>query len=199
MIYRNQRIRRVCSGVGLALALHGANAAAQDGDLVSEGARVYGTTCGSCHNARSPLERTDRQWTVIVNHMRARANLTGSETRAVLAFLQATNTDPRVLARAADDVQALEASDAPPDLGLAPTGEALVAQKACLGCHIIGPAGGQVGPSLNGVVDRKGARFVRQKLRDPMTDNATSMMPNFGLTDEQVEAITAYLATLNGK
>ena len=91
MIYRNQRIRRVCIGVGLALALHGANAAAQDGDLVSEGARVYGTTCGSCHNARSPLERTDRQWTVIVNHMRARANLTGSETRAVLAFLQATN------------------------------------------------------------------------------------------------------------
>ena len=122
MIYRNQRIRRVCIGVGLALALHGANAAAQDGDQVSEGARVYGTTCGSCHNARSPLERTDRQWTVIVNHMRARANLTGSETRAVLAFLQATNTVPRVevLTRAADDVQALEASDAPPDLGLAP-------------------------------------------------------------------------------
>ncbi len=201
MTFRNQRIRRVCIGVGLALALHAANAAAQDGDLVSEGARVYGNTCGSCHNARSPLERTDRQWTVIINHMRARANLTGSETRAVLAFLQATNTDPRVqvLARAADDVQALEASDAPPDLGLAPTGETLVAQKACLGCHIIGPAGGQVGPSLNGIVDRKGVRFVRQKVQDPTFDNATSMMPNFGLTNEQVEAITAYLTTLNGK
>jgi mono/diheme cytochrome c family protein len=80
---------------------------------------------------------------------------------------------------------------------LAPAGETLVAQKACLGCHIIASAGGQVGPSLNGVVERKGVKFVRQKLRDPTFDNANSMMPNFGLTTEQVEAVTAYLATLN--
>ncbi len=199
--HKNQPIRRVCLGVGLTLALYTTVAAAQDADLVSQGARVYGNTCGSCHNARSPLERTDRQWTVIVNHMRARGNLTGSESRAVLAFLQATNADPGVqaLAQSADDDRVFEASDAPPDLGLAPTGETLVVQKACLGCHIIGPSGGQVGPSLNGTVDRKGVRFVRRKLQDPTFDNATSMMPNFGLTNEQVEAITAYLATLNGK
>ncbi len=201
MTQRCQRILRAFIGTGLTLALYTTNVAAQDADLVSQGARVYGNTCGSCHNARSPLERTDRQWTVIINHMRARANLTGSESRAVLAFLHATNADPRVqgLAQAADDDQVFQASDAPPDPALAPTGETLVAQKACLGCHIIGSTGGQVGPSLNGTVDRKGVRFVRQKLRDPTFDNATSMMPNFGLTDEQVEAITAYLATLNGK
>ncbi len=201
MTQRCQRILRAFIGTGLTLALYTTVAEAQNADLVSQGARVYGNTCGSCHNARSPLERTDRQWTVIVNHMRARANLTGSESRAVLAFLQATNTDPRVqvLAQAADDDQAFEATDTPPDPLLAPAGETLVAQKACLGCHIIGPAGGQVGPSLNGIVDRKGVKSVRQKLRDPTFDNANSMMPNFGLTTEQVEAITAYLATLNGK
>ena len=200
MTHTNQTVRRVCLAVGLTLALSTTVAAAQDADdLMSQGAKVYGNTCGSCHNARSPLERTDRQWTVIINHMRARANLTGSESRAVLAFLQATNTDPRVQAQAqaADDDHAFEATDAPPDPALAAIGETLVAQKACLGCHIIGPAGGQVGPSLNGTVDRKGVKFVRQKLRDPTFDNATSMMPNFGLTTEQVEAITAYLATLN--
>ncbi len=201
MTQRFQRILRAFIGAGLSLTCYTTIAAAQDADLVSQGARVYGNTCGSCHNARSPLERTDRQWTVIVNHMRARANLTGSESRAVLAFLQATNTDPwaQALAQAADDDQVFEATDAPPDPALAPTGETLVAQKACLGCHIIGAAGGQVGPSLNGTVDQKGVMFVRQKLRDPTFDNATSMMPNFGLTTEQIEAITAYLATLNGK
>ena len=197
---RCQRILRVCIGVGLALALNRSPVVAQDADLVSQGAKVYGYTCGSCHNARSPLERTDRQWTVIVNHMRTRANLTGSETRAVLAFLHATNSDPRVeapLAQAADQARALEASDAPPDLALAPAGEALVGQKACLGCHVIGQEGGIVGPSLNGVVERKGTRFVRQKLLDPTFDNTTSMMPNFGLTEEQVEALLAYLETRN--
>ncbi len=202
MAQRSQRIHRVCIGVGLALALNGGGApvAAQDAELVSQGAKVYGYTCGSCHNARSPLERTDRQWTVIVNHMRTRANLTGSETRAVLAFLHATNGDPRVetpLAQAADQARGLEASDAPPDPALASAGETLVSQKACLGCHVIGQEGGIVGPSLNGVVERKGTRFVRQKLLDPTFDNTTSMMPNFGLTEEQVEAILAYLATRN--
>ena len=201
MTQRCQRILRVCIGVGLTLALHVANAAAQDADLVSQGARVYGYTCGSCHNARSPLERTDRQWTVIVNHMRARANLTGSETRAVLAFLHATNNDPSVqvpLGAAAAHTNTGEVvSDAPPDPALAPAGETLAGAKACLGCHIIGQAGGNVGPSLNGVVERKGALFVRQKLLDPTFDNATSMMPNFGLTEEQVEALLVYLATGN--
>lgn len=202
MTQRRQRILRVCIGLGLILALNGTHAGAQDADLVSQGAKVYGNTCGSCHNARSPLERTDRQWTVIINHMRVRANLTGSDTRAVLAFLQATNSDPGVqvpLGAAAPTTTGEGVSDAPADPALAPAGESLVAPKACLGCHIIGTAGGQVGPSLNGVVDRKGARFVRQKLLDPTVDNSTSMMPNFGLTEEQVEALTAYLATLNRK
>jgi mono/diheme cytochrome c family protein len=89
-----------------------------------------------------------------------------------------------------------EVSNAPADPALASQGAALVSQKACLGCHVIGEAGGgAVGPSLNGVIERKGPAFVRRKLRDPTFNNETSMMPNLGLTPEQVEALTAYLAT----
>ncbi len=187
----------VLTALGLA-PLSGQDAAE---DLVAAGARVYGNVCGTCHNARSPLERNDSQWAIIMNHMRVRANLTGHQSRAVLAFLQATNgipsvTDAGAVAPAEDEA---EVSDAVPDLTLAPEGEVLVAQKACLGCHIIAGAGAQIGPSLDGVVGRKGAGFVRQKLKDPKFNNSTTMMPNFGLTDEQVEALTAYLATLNGK
>lgn len=72
------------------------DAAAQQVDpmLVAEGAAVYGANCGRCHNARSALERTDRQWAVIITHMRVRANLAGQEARKVLAFLMATNGQP---------------------------------------------------------------------------------------------------------
>lgn len=170
-------------------------------DLVAQGAKVYGNVCGTCHNARSPLERNDSQWAIIMSHMRVRANLTGNQSRAVLAFLQATNGIPSVTGAGAVGPQEDEAevSDAAPDLTLAPAGEALVAEKACLGCHIIAGTGAQIGPSLDGVVGRRGARFVRQKLKDPKFNNSTSMMPNFGLTDEQVEALTAYMATLNGQ
>jgi cytochrome c1 len=62
----------------------------------------------------------------------------------------------------------------------------------------VGDGGGNVGPSLNGVVERKGADYVVRKIIDPTFDNSTSMMLNFGLTDEEAQWVAAYLATLNG-
>ncbi len=185
-------------------------AAGQSSDAVAEGARVYGGMCGRCHNPRSPLERSDRDWVTIVNHMRIRANLTGQQVKAVLAFLQATNSDPRETAplpsgeaAAPSAVRATEAATltapASRDPELVGRGETLVAQRACLGCHVIGKAGGRVGPSLNGVVKRRGTEFVRRKLADPTFDNATSMMPNFGLTPGDIEALLAFLASLDDR
>lgn len=176
--------------------------AAQAQDDVATGAKVYGDMCGRCHNARSPLERTDREWVTIANHMRVRANLTGGQLRAVLAFLQATNSDPsEVAAPSAPTPQHLPSPDqtgpVATDSASVAQGRALMQAKACVGCHVIGSAGGKVGPALNGVVARRGAAFVRQKLADPAFNNATSMMPNFGLTQAEIEAVTAYLATLD--
>ncbi len=186
---------------------HGASA--QNSDAVAEGARVYGATCGRCHNPRSPLERTDRDWVTIVNHMRVRANLTGQQVKAVLAFLQAINTDPRepsplpsqvtAAPTTIDEGEAVVSAPVSTDPQVLARGETLVAQRACLGCHVIGKAGGQVGPSLNGVVKRRGADFVRRKLADPTFDNATSMMPNFGLTSEDIEALLAFLSSLDDR
>ena len=177
---------------------------AQQSSAVAEGARVYGNTCGSCHNARSPLERTDRQWVTIINHMRVRGNLTGGQARAVLAFLQATNTDPRERApigepAAAEATLPRNVSDAvSTDEQLVALGARLANEKACVGCHVVGNVGGAVGPSLNGTVSQRGAKFVRQKLIDPTFNSSSSMMPNFGLTAEQIDALVAYLATLGG-
>lgn len=180
------------------------SALAQQGGAVARGAEVYGAMCGRCHNARSPLERSDRDWVTIVNHMRVRANMTGEQVRNVLAFLQATNVDPRervelATQRGIERRPAMERAGEPPatDPETVARGKALVAEKACLGCHVVGSSGGQVGPTLNGVSQRRDADYLRRKIDDPTFDNETSMMPNFGLTEEQIEAIVAYLATLN--
>jgi len=176
-------------------------AAAQRSDSVSvaQGARDYSRICSRCHNPRSPLERSDRDWVTILQHMRVRGNLTGGQARSVLAFLQATNGNPRV--PLANTAQRPETGTQPiaSDTTTVAQGERLVAEKACVGCHVVGGGGGTLGPSLNGVVARRGPDFVRHKLADPAFNNATSMMPNFGLTAEQIEAILAYLHTLDGR
>ena len=181
-------------------------AAAQEDASVTAGARVYGAMCGRCHNPRSPLERSDRAWVVIANHMRVRGNLTGRQVRDVLAFLQAINGDPRerlqldspTAAPGPVAEQAL-AGPASTDSVLIAKGRQLIEQKACLGCHVVRGEGGRVGPDLDGVVKRRSIAFIRQKMADPTIDNATSMMPNFGLTGDEIEAVVAYLASLQGK
>ncbi len=55
------------------------------------GALAWTQNCMRCHNLRNPNERSDREWDVIVHHMRVRANLTTEEHRLILRFLQSAN------------------------------------------------------------------------------------------------------------
>ncbi len=59
--------------------------------LAKGGARMWGDNCMRCHNLRPPREHSDREWALIVHHMRVRANLTAEEHRQILAFLQSAN------------------------------------------------------------------------------------------------------------
>lgn len=56
-----------------------------------DGARAWVQNCMRCHNVRDPQERSDREWEVIVHHMRVRANLTAEEHRLIVEFLKAAN------------------------------------------------------------------------------------------------------------
>lgn len=163
---------------------------------VASGAAVYGNMCGRCHNPRSPLERSDRDWVTVINHMRIRANLTGGQVRHVLAFLQATNGDPGRVIPGDLARPPAEYTEAPIRPELADAGRSIVEGKGCVGCHMIEGKGANVGPTLDGATGRRSADFLRRKLANPTFDRATSMMPNFGLTPEEIEAVLAYLATL---
>ncbi len=56
-----------------------------------DGARAWAQNCMRCHNVRDPQERSDREWEIIVHHMRVRANLTADEHRLIVEFLKAAN------------------------------------------------------------------------------------------------------------
>lgn len=56
-----------------------------------DGAKVFRDNCVKCHSERSPMEKTDGEWKVVMTHMRTIAGMTAKESRAVLKFLQANN------------------------------------------------------------------------------------------------------------
>lgn|SRR5574341_2319379 len=184
--------------VGLALVAPGA-LAAQAG--TGEGADIYARTCGRCHNARSPLERSDREWSVIMLHMRVRAGLTGKDARAVRDFLVAMNRQegagPPAGGLAAAEAAAPVELPATVNAALVEEGRALADQFACGACHAYSGSGtGTLGPPLNGIVQRRSADYVARKLADPRFDNPDSQMPQLPLTPAQRRALLEFLRTL---
>jgi cytochrome c oxidase subunit 2 len=95
----------------------------------------------------------------------------------------------------------------PPTSGNAVQGERIFLQMSCVNCHnILGTgANAHVGPDLTHFASR--AQFgagildntpdnVKLWLRDPQAVKPGVEMPNFEFTDDQVEALAAYLETL---
>ncbi|MHC4427785.1 MAG: hypothetical protein ACYS0D_04180 [Planctomycetota bacterium] len=63
----------------------------EGGLLESAGAQLWAENCIRCHNIRPPASLSDRQWQIVMQHMRVRANLTAREHEQILRFLQAAN------------------------------------------------------------------------------------------------------------
>lgn len=83
-------------------------------------------------------------------------------------------------------------------------GEKLFTDKICMTCHTVGgtPFAGVVGPNLSDFGSRRtlGAgtlpndkQSLYKWLKDPPAIKPGSLMPNLNLTDEEIEALSAYL------
>lgn len=94
-----------------------------------------------------------------------------------------------------------------PNVPLARKGRQLFLQGACAGCHAIEgtDAQGDVGPDLTHFASRRrfaGAIFESTAddlvawLRDPPAVKPGAKMPDLGLSEDQIEALVAYLRTL---
>ncbi len=88
-------------------------------------------------------------------------------------------------------------------------GRTLFYAKGCIGCHKKAGerAGASVGPDLTGIVDRAGQRkpgmsadaYVRESIKTPSAfivpgfGSATFGMPDLGLSDDEIDALTGLL------
>jgi cytochrome c oxidase subunit 2 len=95
----------------------------------------------------------------------------------------------------------------PPADGPVAQGAQLVQQKGCAGCHTIQGTGaaGNVGPNLTHFASRgtfAGSIFertddnLRKWLKDPPKEKPGSIMPNLGLSDQEITSLVAYLQSL---
>ncbi len=81
----------------------------------------------------------------------------------------------------------------------AATGELLVQEYECTNCHIVGSKGALKAPNLNTIMSRLDDVSVRLWLRNPRAVKGNTAMPNFHLSDSEIEAIVAYLELLNNR
>ncbi|MGY1824913.1 MULTISPECIES: c-type cytochrome [unclassified Blastococcus] len=91
--------------------------------------------------------------------------------------------------------------------GSVEAGRVLLGEYGCVACHQVpGVAGpqGRVGPPLGTIVDRRTVagtlphtpENLRAWIQDPQEIEPDSLMPDLGVTDDDVEDIVAYLYSL---
>lgn len=74
------------------------------------------------------------------------------------------------------------------------TGRRIFAQKGCIGCHAVGGRGGNVGPALDGVTQRRDAEWIARHFRDPAAVSPATVMPKFNFTESEIRALAVFLA-----
>ena len=85
-------IATILLAIGCATSNHTAQPVlASSSDSEPGAAQVWEQNCNRCHNYRPASSYSDVQWTVVMHHMRVRANLTAKEEKQILEFLQASN------------------------------------------------------------------------------------------------------------
>jgi mono/diheme cytochrome c family protein len=84
----------------------------------------------------------------------------------------------------------------PPAKEAVAAGAELYTRLGCQGCHQVDRAGGFVGPDLSGVGRRLQPGWMKAWLLAPARWKAGTTQPDYGLTDDQATALTAYLLTL---
>jgi len=77
-------------------------------------------------------------------------------------------------------------------------GKAVIAKYGCRKCHVIGEEGNPLkAPNLNNVTARHDPIVLRLWLQNPRSIKWKTLMPDFRLSDPEIEAIISYLSTLN--
>lgn len=74
-------------------------------------------------------------------------------------------------------------------------GLTIMRKTGCFLCHRIDDFGGEIGPRLNGVKDRKTREELFAWIHSPHRIKPNTIMPEFHLPDDQILKIISYLET----
>ncbi|HEX5816162.1 MAG TPA: cytochrome c [Methylomirabilota bacterium] len=76
-------------------------------------------------------------------------------------------------------------------------GRAVFFAQGCYGCHRLGAAGTPIAYDLSHIGRKYTEQELVQWLRDPASQKPTAHMPRLALTEEEIRALAAYLASLH--
>jgi nitric oxide reductase subunit C len=74
-----------------------------------------------------------------------------------------------------------------------------VFEKKCKVCHSIAGVGGpmaKTGGPLDGVGSKRDEAWLKEYIKDPKSKNPQSKMPKATLSEEEINAVAAYVASL---
>jgi cytochrome c oxidase subunit II len=75
-------------------------------------------------------------------------------------------------------------------------GRAVFFSQGCYGCHRLGAAGTPIAHDLSHVGRKYTEAELARWLRDPASQKPNAHMPRLALTEEEIRALAAYLASL---
>jgi cytochrome c553 len=76
------------------------------------------------------------------------------------------------------------------------SGRQVFLKNGCHGCHTIGAMGTPIGPDLTKMGARHDAAYLQRWLRDPAAQRPRAHMPQLELTEQDIQTLAAYLASL---
>ena len=164
-------------------------------EAAARGAKAWADNCASCHNMRSPLEKSDRQWAIAATHMRVRANLPGDVVDDIIIFLQSSNEKTAAPTTAATAT----ASTSTPSLAPGdPARGARIYAETCVACHGENGKGAIEGvPDLNARMAKSDEVLLRHIVEGFQSPGSPMPMPAKGgnpdLTDQDMADTLAYL------
>jgi mono/diheme cytochrome c family protein len=82
--------------------------------------------------------------------------------------------------------------------GLTAQGKRLFVEQGCYGCHTLGKAGTPIALDLSRIGKKYSESDLTKWLRNPSAQKPSAHMPKIQLTDPEVQALAAYLASLRG-
>jgi mono/diheme cytochrome c family protein len=75
-------------------------------------------------------------------------------------------------------------------------GEKVYAEKKCAMCHMIKGKGGKSGGDLTDVGAKRDRDWLKQFTKDPKSVMPKAKMPSFRGSEEELDAVAAYMASL---